>query len=451
MINENKDSKNLTIEQVLELQKQPIVSDKETSFALPEKKLPTTNLTEEEIVDSLDNKDKLSKLASGMNMRLGDDISEFRKFNYGRAQETHIIGNLYRQGKAFFDSATSDETYTEAARRIEAERQKAIFEKFPEFKGKEEDAAVLAGRIATGFYDPVALLIPWTRIAKYGMGATIATGSSFTAGDAALREWSLTGNVSPLNIGISAGVGGVATGISSVIADKVRKAIPGGKLITVDDKGNPVVTNMSRIDAEETLGDLSPEIKKGLELVSDDVYKVSGPYIARFSKDLESLGVKYNKRLIARNELKKHQKQLEQLERIGLDKQGELFKGGQVEQVKKIIAAQKKLVKQYQKEIDDILLKQMPEDLGVVGFESFKRAYQAGLLKGRIGEQLTRAFVQEAVRPLLGAVGGFAAGTAMGANDNSAYMSAAIGAGIDGLMGGIISRVSKVFNKNQII
>ena len=35
MINENKDSKNLTIEQVLELQKQPIVSDKETSFALP--------------------------------------------------------------------------------------------------------------------------------------------------------------------------------------------------------------------------------------------------------------------------------------------------------------------------------------------------------------------------------------------------------------------------------
>ena len=51
----------------------------------------------------------------------------------------------------------------------------------------------------------------------------------------------------------------------------------------------------------------------------------------------------------------------------------------------------------------------MPEDLGVVGFESFKRAYQAGLLKGRIGEQLTRAFVQEAVRPLIGAVGGFAA------------------------------------------
>ena len=62
---------------------------------------------------------------------------------------------------------------------------------------------------------------------------------------------------------------------------------------------------MSRIDAEDTLGDLSPEIQRGLELVSDDVYKVSGPYIARFSKDLESLGVKYNKRLIARNELKK--------------------------------------------------------------------------------------------------------------------------------------------------
>ena len=55
-------------------------------------------------------------------------------------QETHIIGNLYRQGKAFVDSVTSDETYSDAARRIEAERQEAIFEKFPEFKGKEEDA-----------------------------------------------------------------------------------------------------------------------------------------------------------------------------------------------------------------------------------------------------------------------------------------------------------------------
>ena len=61
---------------------------------------------------------------------------------------------------------------------------------------------------------------------------------------------------------IAAGIGAGATGISSVIADKVNKAIPGGKLITVDETGKPVVTNMSRIDAEDTLGDLSPEIKK---------------------------------------------------------------------------------------------------------------------------------------------------------------------------------------------
>ena len=321
-------------------------------------------------------------------------------------------------------------TYSEAARQIENERQEAIFEDFPEFRGKEEDAAVISGRVAAGFYDPVALAIPWTRIAQAGRLATIAAGGTFSAGDAALREYSLYGTVSPLNVGLAAGIGSAATGVSAVIADKVNKAIPGGKLITVDETGKPVITNMSRIDVEDTLGDLSPEVKKGLELVSNDVYKVSGPYIARFSKDLESLGVKYNKRLIARNELKKHQKQLEQLERIGLDKQGELFKGGQVEQVKKIIAAQKKLIEKYQKEIDDILLKQMPEDLGVVGFESFKKAYQAGLLKGKVGEQLTRAFVQEAVRPLIGAVGGFAAGSAMGADDNSAYMSAAIGAGI---------------------
>jgi len=395
--------------------------------------IPETNLTEEKVVEGLEEKDDIHIELDKKNRLLDDDISEFRKFNYGAEQETHILGNLWRQGKALYRSATSDEltlTYSEAARQIEAERQEAIFEKFPEFRGKEEDAAVIAGRVATGFLDPVALAVPWTRIAQAGRIATITAGGAFSAGDIALREYSLYGRVSPYSVGLAAGLGAGATTISSVIADKINKAIPSGKLITVDETGKPVITNMSRIDAEDTLGDLSPEIKRGLELVSNDVYKVSGPYIARFSKDLESLGVKYNKRLIARNELKKHQKQLEQLERIGLDKQVELFKGGQVEQVKKIIDAQKKLVEQYQKEIDDILLKQMPEDLGVVGFESFKRAYQAGLLKGRIGEQLTRAFVQEAVRPLIGAVGGFAAGSAMGANDNSAYMSAAIGAGI---------------------
>ena len=79
------------------------------------------------------------ELASSTDTLLGDDISSERKFNYGAEQETHIIGNLYRQGKAFVDSVTSDETYSDAARRIEAERQEAIFEKFPEFRGKEED------------------------------------------------------------------------------------------------------------------------------------------------------------------------------------------------------------------------------------------------------------------------------------------------------------------------
>ena len=439
MINENKDSKNLTIEQVLKLEQQNSVSNNETSFTLPEKELPITNLTEEEVVDSLDDRDKLEELARNTDTLLGDDISFARKFNYGREQETHIIGNLYRQGKAFVDSITSDETYSDAARRIEAERQEAIFEKFPEFRGKEEDAAVISGRVAAGFYDPVALAIPWTRIAQAGRLATIAAGSSFTAGDAALREYSLYGTVSPLNVGLAAGIGGVATGISSVVADKFNKAIPGGKLITVDETGKPVVTNMSRIDAKDTLGDLSPEIQKGLELISDDVYKVSGPYIARFSKDLESLGVKYNKRLIARNELKKHQKQLDQLERVGLDKQGELFKGGQVETVKEIIAKQKKLIETYQKDIDDILLKQMPEDLGVVGFESFKKAYQAGLLKGKVGEQLTRAFVQEMVRPLIGATGGFAVGVTLGEDKDDHFMTKAIGAGI--LMGIVSKRL----------
>ena len=400
--------------------------------------IPETELTEEEILESLEPKNEIDLLLREAKSKrvLDDDLSFTRKFRYGAAQETHALGNIYRQGKAFVNSMISDETYSEAARRIEAERQEDIFERFPEFRGKEEDAAVIAGRISKGFADPIALLIPWFRIARYGSTALRRTaslagaGGAFTAGDAALREWSLTGKVSPVNIGAAAVIGGITTPLGGIITDKIRKAIPGGKVITVDENGNPVITNMSKLDAEDTLGDLSPEIQKGLELVSNDVYKVSGPYVARFSKNLESLGVIYNKRLLVRNDLKKSQKELDQLKRIGLDKQGELFEGGQIDEITKIINSQKKLVEQYQKEIDDILIKQMPEDLAIVGFESFKRAYQAGLLKGKVGEQLTRAFVQEAVRPILGGVGGFAVGTILGEDRNEKFLTAAIGAGI---------------------
>ena len=81
----------------------------------------------------------------------------------------------------------------------------------------------------------------------------------------------------------------------------------------------------------------------------------------------------------------------------------------------------------------------MPEDLGVVGFESFKKAYQAGLLKGKVGEQLTRAFVQEMVRPLIGATGGFAVGVTLGEDKDDHFMTKAIGAGI--LMGIVSKRL----------
>lgn len=85
MINENKDSKNLTIEQVLKLEQQNSVSNKETSFTLPEKELPITNLTEEEVVDSLDDRDKLEELARSTDTLLGDDISFVRSYRVNKS------------------------------------------------------------------------------------------------------------------------------------------------------------------------------------------------------------------------------------------------------------------------------------------------------------------------------------------------------------------------------
>ena len=67
-----------------------------------------------------------------------ENIDTSRKFAYGAAQEPAIIGSAYRLGKAALQSAFSEETFDEASKRIEAERQANIYEDFPEFKGLKE-------------------------------------------------------------------------------------------------------------------------------------------------------------------------------------------------------------------------------------------------------------------------------------------------------------------------
>ena len=78
-----------------------------------------------------------------------------RKIQYGIAQEPTVLRNVLTLSSAGIESLFSEKTYSEIAREKEARRQASIYKDFPEFVGREEDAAVMAGRMSIGLVDPV--------------------------------------------------------------------------------------------------------------------------------------------------------------------------------------------------------------------------------------------------------------------------------------------------------
>ena len=92
------------------------------------------------------------------------DIAETRKIRYGAKQEMTILGNLYQTARAHF-TQESHESFNDALKRVEKERQSKIFQEFPDFYGKEEDGYVLTGRFGQAIFDPAYFAIPWLRIA----------------------------------------------------------------------------------------------------------------------------------------------------------------------------------------------------------------------------------------------------------------------------------------------
>ena len=131
------------------------------------------------------------------------ELSYTRRVKYGAAQEPTILGSTGRLIKAGFQAAVSDETFSEAAQRIEKDRQEEILQDFPEFRGREEDLAVLSGRMGVAVADPVTFFIPWVKIAKAGKVASAATGAAVATGDVALREKALYGEVSPTSLALA--------------------------------------------------------------------------------------------------------------------------------------------------------------------------------------------------------------------------------------------------------
>ena len=408
----------------------------QNSFTKPEFSVSDMSIEEDNVYNNLTNKIIKNNQNDIDYTKLDASIPVARKLKYASKQEPMILGSAYRLARAGIESFFSDETYTEAAKRIENERQKKIFEEFPEFQGKREDLTVLSGRMGVAIADPVTFLIPWTKIAKAGKIATVGTGAAFGAVDTAAREKSLYGDVELGNVALGTLLGGASAGIGEVIANRFRKLNKNQQILTIDKKGNQVLQPLTDTDAP-FIGPLPKETTDLLEQVGLDSYEISLPFIQRFTDNINSLGVKYQERDSLRKLIKQIKEQAGNADNKTL-KQLELPIGdkGKTQSLFNRLEEAKLAHKKIQEDIDNILLIEQPNNLGIIGAESFIKAYKAGLLKGEFGKQLTRAFVHEAVRPLFGATGGAAmylAGSE-GQSDRALMYSIGVGA-VFGVMG----------------
>tara|TARA_R100000951_G_scaffold23892_1_gene20112 strand:- start:1603 stop:6153 length:4551 start_codon:yes stop_codon:yes gene_type:complete len=156
------------------------------------------------------------------------EVTTAEKMEFGARAETTFTGNLARYAEASYDYMTKpDLTFGEALGNIESTRMREVYQEMPEFFGiqpEQEDAAIIGGRVATAFVDPITWAVPWTKVAAAGKLASAATGASFAVADSAARDYMTTGEVSGFNTGVSTVIGGGAGALSGYLARNIRFA-----------------------------------------------------------------------------------------------------------------------------------------------------------------------------------------------------------------------------------
>ena len=97
-----------------------------------------------------------------------DDPTTIRKIQYGAAQETYLLGDVWRLTKSAFEAAIGPDSFAEERKETEEERIQKIYDEFPEFKSGrfDNDMAVWGGRSLIMLTDPVYMLMPWSRAAQ---------------------------------------------------------------------------------------------------------------------------------------------------------------------------------------------------------------------------------------------------------------------------------------------
>tara|TARA_R100001082_G_scaffold1776_1_gene1606 strand:- start:578 stop:5275 length:4698 start_codon:yes stop_codon:yes gene_type:complete len=357
-----------------------------------------------------------------------------RKLAYGAAQEPTIAGNVYRLGKARLESWMSNKTYKQAAREIEAERQKAIAIKFPELINQEEDAAILMGRMGVAIADPVTLFIPWFKIAKAGKLATTVTGAGVSGVDIALRDEALYGGTNPTSVGIAMALGGTSSYISSLISPITRKTADEFVEVT----GTTGKTNRKKVNFNKEKTNFNPtseQIDMFEELGQEGAIQ-NAKQIANILDHSDNAGLIHNQIAIIRAEkqllsddIKKLNNEIKSL--ISKDKSTEVRDKAKI-RINEQITAKNKEINKLTLEIEQIYVDRLPREFADIGYTNFINAYKKGVLT----KDFASALMQETVRPFVGMIGGFAVGVTTADEDdtmNYVYTMMGMGAFLGGL------------------
>lgn len=371
----------------------------------------------------------------------GEVASFKREFKYGMAQEPTVAGSLWRLGKAKLKSLISEKSYSEIAREIEDERQQKLRELFPEFAGKEETGAMLAGRMALAVIDPITWLLPWGKFAKIGKVGLIAAGAGVATADVALREAALYGKVSGTSLAAAALLGGGGTYLSSLLSPFSKLA---DEVVEVVDKTGKKIKKPVKIDGEPELN-LNAQQKADLEDLGKTTAIENSKVIANILDSNKSAGLLYS----TLNTQKVHKLLLDQ----EFKKLSKIKNLNQTQQMRKLELG--KLTKElnYQiikdtDELQDILLKQIPDNFVEIGYSSLK----AGFEKGIMTKDFATALMYETVRPLFGMMGGVAIGIVTADEEtemSDIYWMAAMGAFVGGLQKKIQVTPFKIKKTNE--
>ena len=200
-----------------------------------------------------------------------ESVTTEEKLEYGYLQEPSLTGNIVRYGEALYNSTiNNDIDFSTALSNIENERQRDIFRQMPQMFGlqeKDEDAAVIAGRVGAAVADPVTWAIPWTKAYKLGGLGVTALGAGVTGTETAARDYLLYGEVNPYSAGISALTGGTATALSYGLRNKAL------------DKGEEVLSEITS-DSKEAQRVASDNLEEIVTQTSDEAFEETTNVVA---------------------------------------------------------------------------------------------------------------------------------------------------------------------------